>query len=245
MSIGFKKSLNKYTATGDKIDLTKDLAFSQKSLIGTRGNTIANALYSQSELANEIQARAKALGPQRGGMVMLGEDGKPLANHRFYSHELKKWTTTDDEGRVIMGNKQLVNEAYKLYIEREELIDEYCEKCCVNDEICAYVLGFANVAGLTACLAKGNAFEVDGVELKDPALVTVDAMPSSMRRYAHNSSERLAAVQKLRLLVGERLNYINLIDYGGDRSDVHDENVQNNSVKGEFKLGGDAKVIPK
>ncbi len=243
-TIGYKKSNAEYTKSGDKVDLMKDFAFSQKNYIGNRGNTIANALYSKTELANELNARAKAIGPQRGGMILLDEAGAPLANHRFYSHELKKWVTTDSKGQLVMGNKQLVNEAYKLYVEREQEIDEHCERCCVNDEICAYILGFKNVAELKACLGKSNAFEVDGAELKDPALVDIDAMPSSMRRYAHNSKERLCAVQKLRLLVGERLNYINLIDYGGERSDVHDDNVQNDKVKAEFALGGGVKVTP-
>ncbi len=47
-----------------------------------------------------------------------------------------------------------------------------------------------------------------------------------MRRYAHGQKERLLAVQKLHLLVGERLNYVNLIDYGDKVSDRHNENVQ-------------------
>jgi hypothetical protein len=241
MSGGLAAKLAKtYTASAtDKMDLLKDYGFSQKSVIPTRGNSVANALYSKSELANELQHRVKALGPQRGGVIMLDEDGKPLKNHRYYSHELKKWVTTDGDGRVIMGNKAIVDEAYQLYIEREQMIDDIAEKCVCNDEICAYILGYGSVAELSACLAGTKSFEVDGKPLTDKLLVEIDAMPSNMRRYAHGQKERLLAVQKLRLLVGERLNFVNLIDYGDKVSDRHNENVQEPT---DIKFGVDGSV---
>ena len=237
---GVKDKLdNKYKASGDKVNLLRDYGFTQKQLIPSRGSTIANALFSKDEVKNEIEGRIKALGPQRGSMKLYDEDGVALAKHRFYHTELQKWVTTDDEGRIAWGNKDLVDESYQAYLEREKQIDYYYDRCVINNELCAYMLGMSP-AELNAYLGAGNSFKVNSVEIDDE-LKAVDALPEKMEIYPTGKEKHLMAMKKLRLLIGNNLNRINLLDVGGKKSDKDDLNVLMAGNKMKFEVDGEIK----
>ena len=230
----------KYTATGTKVNLLRDYGLTQRDVIPTRGNTIADALFSKDELKNAIDHKIKALGPQRGSMVLYDEVGNPLTNHRYYHHELKKWVTSDHEGRVTWGNQSIVDEAYRAHKERDAQIDYYADRCCVNNEICAYTLGFKDVAELESVLGTGKGFKVNGLDL-DADLVGINAMPEMMELYPNGKEKALLAIKKMRLLVGTRLNRINLLDVGGKRSDENNVNVQEEGNAHAFAIDGTIK----
>jgi hypothetical protein len=227
-----------YQKTKD-VNLLRGFANTQKPLIGHRGNTFANVMTGE-ELESEIIHRVKAFGKQRGALLFYDEDGvTPLRNATFYSNELGKMVTTDSEGKFMYGNKAIVDQSVKFYEEREALIDKYVEQCKVNNEICAYMLGYGSVAELRTVLGTKGKFKVEGDELVDEDLINADGMPESIRRTAPGKDKQLSAIYKLRLLVGERLAYINLMDFGRKKSDKDDPNVFSPD-----NLGVPARVAP-